>query len=571
MATPYFDFFTDTNGTQIHNHTADSGQSYSTNTGFKVQDNRLYCDDITNNLVEVQSYTTDTTFKADLNFRKVTDAGNMGITFGDSGSGFADGYLLRVNAGQQLRLWSLGPLTDKGTYNFTIADGQDFKVTIDASPGNVDIYLDDVLRLDPLVSPNTAAGKMFIRSNVVASSTTGYHLDSLAVYADTPPYPVEDYTVDVDGTDHGYLQYHTSDSSHTYAPNKGLRLDTNRLFTEDATIVETAVEGAICDVEYDIDMNFYRHTDTGSIGVIFGSDATLQTGFYLQATTPGRIGLWEFVSGTPTFRAAYSHGVADGNPIPVTHAEVRSGQIEVFVGGVSRFTHVTAVNKEGQMYIRGAGNTTATTGNHMSDVSYTAITNGAGGPLVYSDTFTQETTGVGAGTLSIVDVAANVAIQGPTSTITASSTIVSNIIGSINTTLDDFTLTASSSVINSGSLNETLDDMVWTGSGKVLASGSINTTLDDFTLTATGTVPIAGSMNVVLDDFTWLGGQPSDSFKDFLDSLEGPTRTHGLIDYLANLGFTGGVTDAFYEFLKTKSSRNSHSERFKEWESNGFI
>ena len=404
MATPYFDFMVDANGTAIHNHTANSGQAYSTNAGFKIQDNRLYCDDISNNLVEVQSgFTTDATFKADLNFRKVTDAGNMGITFGDSGSGFANGYLLRVNAGQQLRLWSLNPLTDKGIYNFSIADGQDFKVTIDASPGNIDIYLDDVLRLDPLVSPNSAAGKLFFRSNVVFSSTTGYHLDSIAVYEDTPPYPKATYTVDVDGTDSGYLQYHDADSGQTYGPTNSFRLGSDRAYFEGASTTFVPVESAICDVEYDIDANFYKHTDAGSFGVLFGSDATLQTGFYVQATTSERIQLWEIVSGSPNFRNSYTHGTADGNPIPVVHIEVRSGQIEVFVGGVSRFTHINAANKEGQMYFRGASAVTATTGNHLSDVTYTAITNGAGGPLVYNDTFTQDTLGVGSGTLEITD------------------------------------------------------------------------------------------------------------------------------------------------------------------------
>lgn len=60
------------------------------------------------------------------------------------------------------------------------------------------------------------------------------------------------------------------------------------------------------------------------------------------------------------------------------------------------------------------------------------------------------------------------------------------------------------------------------------------------------------------------------SYEAFMDSLTGNGWTDKLIRFLQAAGFTEGTTNAMYEYLKTKSSKLSHSERYKDWKDGGW-
>lgn len=514
MADLYNDTFTAANGTTIGDHTADSGQSYSANTGYKIHNNRLYSDNITNNYTQVQGFTTSLDgFTITMSLRKLTDAGNMGITFGDT-TGGQSGYLVRASNGQKIQFYSItfGPtfnLLDE--HVFSIADDTDMVVKIVAGD-STSIYLDDVLIMTEVTSNPNIQGNLFVRQNLAISTTTGYHLDSLSYAPETPPYPSGTYTVDVEGTDSGYLQHNTATSGQTYGLNKGARLGAQGLYFDNGSSGEDfdsyiKVDGATTDTEYDIDFDFYKHTDTGNVGIHFAGDSTLSTGWLLRAVSANKIQLWESGGAYPAayvFINEYVHATGDGASLPAVQAQVRSGQIEVFVGGVSRFTHSTVASKEGNIYLRGSSAVTSTTGYHLNDITYTSITDGSGGPLVYNDTFSLASTGTGVGILDVVGISGFATATASSATITAESSIVSNISGSISWTLSDDTWAGSASVVNAGNMSFTTDNSVLVGAGGVRASGSISFTTDDSILAAAGTVPIAGSLNIVTEDAEWL-------------------------------------------------------------------
>lgn len=79
----------------------------------------------------------------------------------------------------------------------------------------------------------------------------------------------------------------------------------------------------------------------------------------------------------------------------------------------------------------------------------------------------------------------------------------SSVSGSLNETLDNFTMSASGNVKAEGSINVTMEDFtsVITGS-HVNNIGSMNVTMEDFTSVITGEVRVRGSVGVTLEDFT---------------------------------------------------------------------
>lgn len=60
------------------------------------------------------------------------------------------------------------------------------------------------------------------------------------------------------------------------------------------------------------------------------------------------------------------------------------------------------------------------------------------------------------------------------------------------------------------------------------------------------------------------------NFSSWLDTLPSNSATQKMQDFLQTEGMVGGITNMMYEYLKTKSSKNSNSERFQEWKDNGF-
>lgn len=412
MAGFYNDTFTDPNGTLLNSHTADSGETYTGGTGFKIQNNRLYSDNVSSPLSRPSGVTSTEGDKINIYFHKLTDAGNAGITYGDS-TGGQFGYLVRVRDTQLLEIFSIsfGSFTKITDYTFSIADNTDFKVTIEFSNTvNTKISIDDVVVIDVATAVPSVNGNVYFRQNQPSTTTTGYHIDKIEYVGQTPPYPNALYPVDVVASDSGHLQHHTADSGQLYDMNKGARIATNRLYFDDGAAGREAtyigVVDAATDIEYNIDLDLYRHTDAGNVGVAFGVADDWTTGWLLRSAPLSKIQLWGISSlgGALTFIDEYVHSTGDGASLPAVQAQVRSGQIEVFVGGVSRFTHATATTKEGRLLLRGNASVTDVTGYHLNSITYTSITNGAGGPLVYNDTFTTEANGLDSGTMLIADI-----------------------------------------------------------------------------------------------------------------------------------------------------------------------
>ena len=66
------------------------------------------------------------------------------------------------------------------------------------------------------------------------------------------------------------------------------------------------------------------------------------------------------------------------------------------------------------------------------------------------------------------------------------------------------------------------------------------------------------------------GGGGGSTWTEWLASLPANSTTQKLINFLATKGFTKGLHDSLYEYLKTVSSKDSQSERYKDWKDGGF-
>lgn len=81
----------------------------------------------------------------------------------------------------------------------------------------------------------------------------------------------------------------------------------------------------------------------------------------------------------------------------------------------------------------------------------------------------------------------------------------------------------------------------------------------------------ATGVNMPTNGDAWVLAFPPTNYNDWLSykSLLGST-TEKLISFLQDKGMSGGLTEMMYEYIKTKSSKNSHSERYQEWKDGGY-
>lgn len=198
MAIVYTDNFTDTNGTLIHNHTADTGQSYSTNTGMEIQSNRVLFTNTTTKIAKIESMTLATDYTIELDLYKHTNAGNIGINFGVTTSTATDvGYgiyfrvlsngdlsLVRVNQFGSFALWTWNPgvadNTALSTVKLEVTTGGGTGRGIRVFYGGVEQHFNE--------STVSAGDSLYIRSFTAVTSTTGHHITRLE-YNDTIPPP----------------------------------------------------------------------------------------------------------------------------------------------------------------------------------------------------------------------------------------------------------------------------------------------------------------------------------------------------------------------------------------------
>lgn len=71
--------------------------------------------------------------------------------------------------------------------------------------------------------------------------------------------------------------------------------------------------------------------------------------------------------------------------------------------------------------------------------------------------------------------------------------------------------------------------------------------------------------------FTVAAGGSFNTLQEWVDSLvTGNSTTDKIMRFLNGAGFSGGMTEMMYEYLKTQSAKNSNSERRKDWADGGF-
>lgn len=199
MAVIYTGNFTNANGTLIHNHTADTGQAYSTNTGFEIQSNRLVATDTTTKITKVEGMVLGANYMIELDLYKFTNAGNIGISFGVTNVTATDvvhGYFFRVLSNGDLSLvivtqfgaftqWTWNPSAANNSALSTIR----LEVTTGGGTGKgIRIFYGGVEQhfQETTVQPGD---HLYIRSWEGVTATTGHHIDRLEYNDELPPPP----------------------------------------------------------------------------------------------------------------------------------------------------------------------------------------------------------------------------------------------------------------------------------------------------------------------------------------------------------------------------------------------
>lgn len=104
----------------------------------------------------------------------------------------------------------------------------------------------------------------------------------------------------------------------------------------------------------------------------------------------------------------------------------------------------------------------------------------------------------------------------------------------------------------------------WSIDTSLLGYPTANQTFYGYAIQANGTIGTTAeyTFNITIPgEGTWSG---------WLATLVGNSTTEKLLLFLASKGYGGGMTNAMYEYLKSISAKNSHSERYQEWKDGGF-
>lgn len=168
------------NGTIANTLTSDSGATYTGGSGFKIQDNRLYCDNITVPLLLI-SQTFPATYELDLNIHALSLAGNAGIIAVCDGT-YDDSFLIRASSTNiQMYNYTAGSPALVGEYAHGVTTGALPTIRVQVSPTKVALVINDVEEIAYTGITNSATlNRIAYRCNSATTSTTGFHVESLA-------------------------------------------------------------------------------------------------------------------------------------------------------------------------------------------------------------------------------------------------------------------------------------------------------------------------------------------------------------------------------------------------------
>jgi len=216
------DLFTDSNGTLLSAHTADTGQTWSGNAAeFDIQANRLRNTTNGAQLAIASGDIGSNEYDLTVEFYAHTKEDNIGVAWSIGGAN-DDYYHLRIesSASGQLQLFKVinGSFTSLGTFAVTALGDLDTTVIRHRSTGiEVDYGATAnaiTASLDPAISDTGIVG---VRSFNAVGTTTGYHIDSMVVTALAPTFAIDSIPTDVKRTEATSLQI----SNPTVAPTLG--------------------------------------------------------------------------------------------------------------------------------------------------------------------------------------------------------------------------------------------------------------------------------------------------------------------------------------------------------------
>lgn len=179
------DTFTDTDGTQLGDHTGETGATWTSHPAgaysvhAKIDANRVH----SNSALRCY-YASGTPASADYDVeaivRRVTASGNIGIV-GRLDTSANTMYLAMWTAGGQWQLYKIvaGTSTQLGSsYNDNPANGTDRTVKLEMRGTAIKVYVDGTEQISVTDSAISAAGRAGWRGNG-ATASAGFHIDSL--------------------------------------------------------------------------------------------------------------------------------------------------------------------------------------------------------------------------------------------------------------------------------------------------------------------------------------------------------------------------------------------------------
>jgi hypothetical protein len=190
VATFVSDSFTDTSGTALASHTGETGATWAKNSAYAgdlVISNANRCrhvDDTSNAGYYASGTPANADYEVQAIIRFLTDTGAGIGAAGRMSTSANTMYFVdyETNASDTLhRLFSMvtGTAANLGTYSDVLSAGNERVQRLRMEGDNIDLYVDDVLRVNPAANTAvTAAGKAGIRAFLNGSDTTGVHIDT---------------------------------------------------------------------------------------------------------------------------------------------------------------------------------------------------------------------------------------------------------------------------------------------------------------------------------------------------------------------------------------------------------
>lgn len=182
------DTFTDTAGTGLASHTADSGHTWTEHASLTTGDmvisdaNRVRSN--SNNTSVYHSSWVPATADYDVTavIRRLSSLGSLGVV-ARCETGANTMYLFRYNTGTtawEILLLNAGASSTLGSFSQSLSDNTSYTLKAELRGTALKLYVDSVERISVTDSTISAKGVAGVRALTTVANTTGYHMDSIA-------------------------------------------------------------------------------------------------------------------------------------------------------------------------------------------------------------------------------------------------------------------------------------------------------------------------------------------------------------------------------------------------------